>query len=222
MEKKESSKEVKKSTQSDKPKVAKVVAIRNRFFFMLYRYSSLVFLTSIICMFSSIFFFFYFIRQPVAPQYVAINEDGTYIKATPLSECKPDSEVQRFMTDAINKLYKYDYINYADQIQASTGYFTSKGWNDYLDSFKSSGTLLSVKENKWIVSVEPNSVPVITRKKVENNVCTWELKTPITMMYIGNNTQSPKGDLYVRISRNSVINNPEGLGITRIIFAEKK
>lgn len=209
-------------SQGDKPKIAKIVTIRNRFFFMLYRYSSLVFITSLLSMLVSLYFLFFFARQPVPPQYIPINEDGTYIKLSPLNECKEDRDVQKFATAAISKLYKYDYINYADQIFTATDYFTQDGWNEYVSGFKNSQTLSAVKENRWVVSVQVNDVPIITKRSVDNGVCSWELKTKISITYIGNNSQNPKGTLYMRIVRNSVINNPEGLGISKIVFADDK
>lgn len=210
------------STERKSSKAAKAIAIRNRFYFLLYRYSSLVFITSLLCMISSLVFLFFFARQPVPPQYIPINEDGTYIKLSPLSECKEDKDVQKFVISAINKLYKYDFINYADQLQAAAPYFTGSGWNEYLDEYASSNTLLAVKENRWVVSVTPSGVPLITKQWIENDVCTWEVKTPISLVYMGNNSQNPKGDVYMRIVRNSVINNPEGLGVKKVVFVDSK
>ena len=206
----------------NKLKVAKVAALRNTFYLLLYKNAIVVFLTSLISMGCALFFVLFFARQPVPPQYIPLNEDGTYIKLDPLSKCKEDREVQRFVNEAISKLYKYDYINYADQIQSASSYFTTDGWNEYLDGFKNSGTLSSVKENKYVVTVQPNDAPQIVKRWTENGVCTWELKTKVSLMYVGTNSQNPRGDLYLRLVRNSVINNPDGLGISKIIFAETK
>ena len=206
-------KNVKKTKEFIRPKVAKVVTLRNRFFFMMYRYSSLVFLSSLISCLCAVLFLFFFASRPVPPQYIPVNEDGTYIKLKPLSECLDDKDVQRFVASAVNKIYKYDYINYADQLQSATTYFTTQGWNDYLDQYSNSKTLDAVKENKWVVTVEPVDVPVIDRTWIEDGICTWDLSMPITLRFIGNNSQAPKSNLYVRVVRNSVINNPDGLGI---------
>lgn len=206
----------------EKGKSLRVVQLRNRFFFMLYRYSTIVFISSLLCFMTSIAFLVFFARQPVPPQYIPINEDGTYIKLSPLSECKDDADVKKFALNAIKKLYKYDYINYADQLQDALPYFTSDGWNEYLDEYSRSNTLLAVKENKWIVTVQPNSLPEIVKKDVIDGICTWEIKTAIQISFIGASGQTPRGDLYMRIVRNSVINNPEGLGIKKSVFAEAK
>ena len=200
----------------------KIVRLRNRFFFMLYRYSTLVFLSSLACLICSILFLFVFIRQPVPPQYIPIDEDGRYIKLEPLSVCKDDSEVKKFTMSAIKRIYKYDYINYADQLQDAAQYFTKDGWNEYVGEYASSKTLFAIKENKWIVTVQPNSLPSITKKELINNICTWEVKADVQISYIGPSGQILKGDVYMKIVRNSVINNPDGLGISKSVFVETK
>lgn len=213
----------KQPTGGDKSRTLKVVALRNRFFYMLYRNSILVFLSSLTSLLVAILFLFTYAREPVAPQYIPINVDGTLIKLVPLTEEKPEAEVQKFALDAIKKLFKYDYINYPDQIQeAVSSFFTSDGYNEYLDGYAKADTLSAIKENHWIVSVEVKSVPTILRKELINNVFTWELKVPIQILYIGNKGKTQKGDLYLRIERDSVVNNPNSLGISKAIFKETK
>lgn len=202
----------------DRSKTLKVVQLRNRFFFMLYRYSTLVFMSSIVTFVTALSFLIFYARQPVPPQYIPVNEDGTYIKLDPLSQCKEDSEVKKFAINAIKKLYKFDYINYPDQFQEAAPYFTSDGWNKYLDSFTSSNNLQAIKENKWISTIQINSLPEIYTKKVINGVCTWELKSDVQISYIGTSGQNPKGNVYMRIVRTSVIDHPEGLGIDAEAF----
>lgn len=208
--------------KSSKGNPLKLVRLRNRFFYMLYRYSILVFLSSLVCLILSFMFIFIFTSQPVPPQYIPINEDGRYIKLEPLSVCKEDSDVKKFAFEAVRRMYKYDYVNYADQIQDAGQYFTKDGWDEYLTEFGRSKTLFAVKENKWIVTVQPNSLPSILKQEVTNSVCTWDIKFDIQVSYIGPAGQAQRGDIYMRIVRDSVINNPEGLGITRAVFIESK
>jgi hypothetical protein len=204
-----------------KSKVLKVVALRNRFFFTLYRYSTLVFLTSVASFIFSVIFLIFFAKQPVPPQYIPLNPDGTYIKMDPLTTEKSEADVQKFTMTAIKKLFKYDYVNYSEQLQDAASYFTEEGWNSYLDEYVKSNTLQAVKENKWIVTVTPESVPIIIKKGLADGIFVWEIQTKIQLMYVGAQGQTQHGDLYIRVARNSVINNPEGLGITKAIFQPK-
>jgi len=215
-------KDNKSGSGSSKGGPVRIVKLRNRFFFMLYRYSTLVFLSSLGCLICSFLFMFGLMKQPVAPQYIPVDEDGRYIKLEPLSVCREDPEVKKFMLSAIKRLYKYDYVNFADQIQDAGQYFTTEGWNEYLDEYSKSKTLFAVKDNKWIVSVQPSSVPTIVKKETVNDICTWDAKTDIQVSYIGTNGQTQRGEIYMRIVRSSVINNPDGLGISRAVFVEAK
>lgn len=199
-------------------KVPRVVTLRNRFFFTLYRYSSLVFLTSLSSFIFAVIFMIFFARQPVPPQYIPLNPDGSYIKMDPLSTEKSEADVQKFALAATKKLFKYDYVNYSEQLQEAASYFTEDGWNSYLDEYVKSNTLQAVKENKWIVTVQPESVPIVLKKGLADGVFVWEIQTKIQLMYVGASGQVQHGDLYMRISRNSVINNPEGLGIAKAIY----
>lgn len=211
-----------KELSVDNYKVAKFVSLRNRFFFVLYRNSVLVFLSSLMCSIFSVLFLMFFAIKPVSPQYIPINPDGSYINLSPVSECKDDKEVQKFVSEAIKRLYKYDYRNYPDQLMSAAEYFTSKGWDEYLTKFEQSGTLEAVKKNKWVVSVNPYEIPVIVTKGLDaEGKCTMDLKTSVSISYVGENSQNPRGDLHIRVTRQSVIVNPEGLGIVRVILTTK-
>lgn len=218
------------SASSAGAKVAKVVALRNRFFYMFYRHASLVFVMSFIAFIISVVFLIVFIKQPVAPQYVPLNPDGTYIKLSPLSEPKTDLEVNNFVHAAIKKLFKFDYINYSEQLMEGASFFIPEGWNEYLTAYTASGNLTFVKENYAVVTVKVLEAPVINRKGIntQNNVYEWEIQTKVEISYFGkdiksNNTLNKTDILYalIRVTRNSVINNPEGLGISKLILTDK-
>jgi hypothetical protein len=214
--------EKKEVKEIQKLKVAKVVSLRNRFFFLLYRYSMLVFFISLATTIFSIFFMLSFVSKPIPPQYIPVNADGTFLKLTPLSECKEDADVQSFAYNVVQKLYKYDFVNYADQLQEAAPYFTREGWDEYLSGFGNSGTLAAVKQNKWVVTVNPNDMPTVTKKWVDNGVCMWEVKEKINVSFVGGTSHEVGGDFYVRIIRDTVINHPEGLAITKVLFIENK
>lgn len=200
----------------------KLVRLRNRFFYMFYRYTSLVFLTSIACFISAVLFLIVFIQKPVPPQYIKVDKEGRYIPLDSVSECRDREEVKRFMLSAVRRMYKYDYINYTEQLNSAQEYFTPRGWDKFLEEFESTKTLLAVKENKWIVSVEPTGLPILEKEYKENGVCVVNLKAPILISYIGEKGQSRKGDIYMRIQRQSVITSDHGLGISQVVFIESK
>lgn len=219
-----SSKEQIKSKIKKSGNPEKLVKLRNRFFYMFYRYTSMLFITSAVCFAASLIFLLVFIQKPVPPQYIKVDREGRYIPLDSVSECRDAEEVKRFMLSAIKKMYKYDYINYPEQLNSAQEYFTQNGWDKYLEEFAKNKTLLAVKENKWIVTVEPTGIPVLEKeyKDERNGACVMNLKAPILISYIGNNGQSRKGDLYMRIQRQSVITSDHGLGVTQVVFQDEK
>ena len=202
----------------------KLVKLRNRFFYMFYRYTSLLFVSSLACFICAIIFLIVFVQKPVPPQYIKVDRDGRYIPLDSVSECKENEEVKRFMLAAIRKMYKFDYINHAEQLNQAEEFFTDKGWDKYLDDLNQTKTLLSVKENKWIVTVEPLGVPVLEKEFKEGDLktCVVDMKAPILINYIGEKGQSRKGQIYMRIHRVSVIRSDSGLGISQVVFLEEK
>lgn len=202
-----------------------VVALRNKFYLILYRNVLLVFLSSIATLVFTAFLAFFFAGKPVSPRYIPINEDGTYIQLSPVSECKSDVEVQNFVLSATKRLFKYDHLNYSDQIQDAAYYFTIPGWNAYLTSYGASKTLAAVKENRWVVTVNISAVPKINKNYHDpnnNNMCFWEVSMPVNVMYMGNKSQSVNLNLYYKVGRQSVIDHPEGLGIYNLVQEQVK
>ncbi len=223
IEKEQKEKSTSAKSKGYSSKTAMVVALRNKFFFVMYRYASLVFVTSILTFITSVSFFLFFSNKPVPPQYIPVNEDGTYIQLLPEADCssKTEADVKNFTLNAINKIYKYDYINYADQFQDAANYFTIDGWNEYLDSYKISGSLMAIKQNQWIVTVKPQGVPeFVVEPRTNEGVCNWEVKVPIILSYIGKNGNDIRGELFLRISRVSILKSEEGLGIRKMILKE--
>ena len=203
-------------------KALKVVALRNRFFYIFYRYSMLIFFTSLTTAVLSTFFLIYFIKQPVPPQYVPVTGDGRLIALVPLDKPnKDDAEVQSTFINGLKKFYTYDYINYSDQIMDAAQYFTPKGFNDTLQAFKDSNTLLAVKENEQVVSFQAKGIPVITYKGIKDGVYTWALQVPITITFNGKQGKSLDATAYAIITRVSIVDNPNGMGINRLVVEQK-
>lgn len=204
-------------------KIARVVMLRNRFFYMFYRSSMLLFLISLIMAIFATTGMVYLIKQPVPPQYIPIDEENRLIPLIPLNQAhKEDEEVKRFVLEGIKKYYTYDYVNYSDQIQEAKSYFTPIGWNDIILEFKNSNILSAVKENNWISTFQAKTTPIMKEKVVKNGYFTWALEFPVTITYIGRNGRTLNGVVNVIVSRTSIIDNSSGMGIRLLVLSEDK
>lgn len=204
-------------------KTSRVIMLRNRFFYIFYRNSLLVFFTALMMFFGSIGFLLFFANKPVSPQYIPVNEDGSFINLVPLNKCYDIENVRSFVLRALNALYKFDYYNYPDQINQGAYYFIQSGWSTYATELGRSKMLDAVKAQRWVVSVKPTSTPeLLATGLTPEGICYWDVKVPAQLFFIGEKGQQNDVNFYFRVLRNSVINNPEGLGIFRVVQEDQK
>ncbi len=215
-----------KTTKYDRKKTTTkshmLILMRNRFYYSLYRHATLIFIVSVLTFLTSATFLYLLSKKPVDPQYIVVHEDGKLMTLTPINECKSVEEMQKFLIRGVNKIYKYSYVNYSDEIMSGSYYFTGDGWGGFLDQLSKSNTLAAVKDNQWIVSVEITGTPQVLKQYDDGEKCVTEMKVPLNVLFIGKSGQSLTGDLFATVVRQSVINNPEGLGIQSITMIQRK
>lgn len=217
-------KESKKDKQLSNTKALKVVTLRNKFFYMGYRNSLLVFFVSLCMFLLSLLFLYIFSTQPVAPIYVPIKENGSYIDLIRVDQPnKNDQEVADFVAKAVKKLYTRDYINYSDQLMDAAIYFTPSGFNSYLDGVEASQSIAAMKQNEWVVSFTPRQAPILLEKKLVNNYYTWAFEFPGTITYNGGKSGRKQNvRIQIIVTRVSIVDNPYGIGITTFVPFEDK
>jgi hypothetical protein len=213
-------------------KSGKIIALRNRFLFMFFRHANLIFLTSIVGLIISIIFLIIFIRQPIIPQYVLLNENGTYINLGTLADPKTDIEVNNFVAQGVKSLYRLDYIHYKEELSETfDAYFTKEGWMNYLKGLNDTGTLEFIKENKVVVSLNILSSPVITKKELSpQGIYTWEVSIKAQVDYFPSSsiqtsslsTRTLSGVMVLKVVRASLLEHKDGLAISEFVFIEKK
>lgn len=161
--------------------------------------------------------------KPVSPVYVPATDDGHLLPLIPLS--RPNvgrGDVGMFALEAIHAANTYDYINYRDQLNAATNYFTADGWKQYNDQLASSRTLIAVQERKMIVSVEPTGEVSVPGEGPRDGVYMWRVEVPVAVKYTAHGVLSngsvdagnvQKGTVILFIRRVETTANPRGLAI---------
>lgn len=205
-------------------KAQRSISLRNKFYFLGYKNSLLIFFVSLLLFVLSVIFAFVFSTQPVAPLYIPLKNDGTYIDLIRVSEAhKNDQEVADFVTKGVRKLYIRDYINYTDQLMDASYFFTINGWNSYLDSLEKQKTMEAIKQNQWVVTFNPTASPTLLEKKVNNEgYFTWAFEYPGTINYLGVTSRQQNVKLQILVQRTSVVDSPMGMGIALIVPFEEK
>lgn len=161
--------------------------------------------------------------KPVAPVYVPATDDGHLLPLVPLNQPNVGrGDVGMFALEAIRAVNTYDYINFRDQLNEATNYFTPLGWKQYNDQLAASRTLDAVQERKMIVSVEPTGEVTVPGEGVREGVYMWRVEVPVEIKYTAHGLLSngsvdagnrQKGTVILFVRRVPTTSNPRGLAV---------
>ncbi len=197
------------------------VAMRNNFYRDGQRKIMLALLLSIIINIVMAIFLAYLITHPPAPKYFATSLSGRITPLYPLNEPnQSDSAVLQWANQAAIAAFSYNFVNYRDELQASSGFFTAEGWDQFLTALKQSNNLDAVKAKKLIVSAVATRAPIILQKGVLNGRYSWRVQMPILVTYQSASEFSQQNNVVTMlITRVSTLNSPRGIGIAQFVVS---
>jgi intracellular multiplication protein IcmL len=161
----------------------------------------------------------YIITHPPEPRYFATSINGRITPLFPLSEPnQSDSAVLQWANQAAIASFTYNFVNYRSELQASSGFFTSNGWDQFLSALKQSNNLDAVKFKKLIVSAVATRAPVILQKGLLNGRYSWRIQMPVLVTYQSASEFTQQNNVVTMlITRVSTLNSPRGIGISQFV-----
>lgn len=162
---------------------------------------------------------FYMITHPPAPRYFATSINGRITPLYPLGEPnQSDSAVLQWANQAAIASFTYNFVNYRDELQASSGFFTADGWDQFLSALQQSNNLDAVKAKKLIVSAVATRAPIILQKGILNGSYSWRVQMPILVTYQSASEFTQQNNVVTMlITRVSTLNSPRGIGIAQFV-----
>jgi intracellular multiplication protein IcmL len=197
----------------------KTVALRNSFYRDSYRRVLIVLLISIVINLSLAAVLVYMITHPPLPRYFATSINGRITPLFALDEPnQSDSAVLQWANQAAIAAFSYNFVNYREELQAASGFFTGAGWKQFLDALQDSNNLDAVKAKKLIVSAVATRAPIILRKGVLNGRYSWRVQMPILVTYQSASEFSQSNNIVTMLIRRvSTLNSPRGIGISQFV-----
>ena len=197
----------------------KTVALRNSFYRDSYRRVLVVLLISIIINLTLAAVLVYMVTHPPLPQYFATSINGRITPLFALDEPnQSDSAVLQWANQAAIASFSYNFVNYREELQAASGFFTGAGWKQFLDALQESNNLDAVKAKKLIVSAVATRAPIILRKGVLNGRYSWRVQMPILVTYQSASEFSQSNNIVTMLIRRvSTLNSPRGIGISQFV-----
>ncbi len=195
------------------------VVLRNNFYRDGQRKMILVLLVSMIANFILASLLVYIITHPPAPKYFATSINGRITPLFPLNEPnQSDSAVLQWANQAAIAAFTYNFVNYRTELQASSGFFTADGWDQFLTALQQSNNLDAVKAKKLIVSAVATRAPIILQKGMLNDKYAWRVQMPILVTYQSASEFSQQNNVVTMlITRVSTLNSPRGIGISQFV-----
>lgn len=195
------------------------VAIRNAFYKDGQRKLLIALLLSVFLNFVLATLLYYLLTHPPAPRYFATSISGRITPLFPLEEPnQSDSAVLQWANQAAIAAFSYNFVNYREELQASSGFFTAEGWTQFLNALQESNNLDAVKAKKLIVSAVATRAPIILQKGVLNGKYSWRVQMPILVTYQSASEFSQQNNVVTMlITRVSTLNSPRGIGIAQFV-----
>lgn len=133
-----------------------------------------------------------------------------------------DPQIADFAKDAVLQIYTLDYVNYADQVEASLSrYFTPSGRQAQVHAFSLAGTLDDVSKNAVTLRAGAANAPRIEEKGVGNDGKPfWVVRFPMVIdSYSGSSTPIKTSKFIASVTvkaDTATAQNPTGLGVETV------
>jgi intracellular multiplication protein IcmL len=161
----------------------------------------------------------YLMTHPPQPKYFATSIHGRITPLFALDEPnQSDSAILQWANQAAIAAFTYNFVNYREELQASSGFFTSEGWSQFLQALQESNNLDAVKAKKLIVSAVATRAPVILQKGVLNGRFSWRIQMPVLVTYQSASEFTQQNNVVtLLVTRVSTLNSPRGIGIAQFV-----
>ncbi len=121
---------------------------------------------------------------PATPDYFSTSVNGKTEKLIALDQPNTsDSVIIKWATLATIASYSYDFVNYEQQLDQASQYFTPDAWSAFMDALVSGNTLDSVISKKLVVNAVATKSAVILAKGYLNGIYSWKIQIPILVTY---------------------------------------
>ena len=161
-------------------------------------------------------------RKPVN-HYFTVDLAGRVIPVRALSEpYVTDAMLLNWVTEKVAKAYQMDPQNYRAQVGELEPFFTTEGYQQYIESLKSSGTIDLITKNLLVSSAVPMKTPVVVeRNTTAEGVYYWRIQIPMLVDYRSSTKSAQKKRLVeVVVVRRQTLESPQGIGISQFVASD--
>lgn len=212
---------MKKNTQSNTGQGLDAVVERREFYKDMYSKQWKVAIAGVVSLIASIMVLTASLMKEETNKYFAVDSNFQMIQLIALDQPNvKNSVVANWLTRSLVDTFDFNYHNIKQHLnETSMKWFTKEGANALITALDTSGNFDVILERKLLVSLAITDVPVVVKEGVLNNIKLWKLQVPATITYRNESSVSSNNVVFtVTISRVSLLSDPVGLGIAKIVM----
>lgn len=154
--------------------------------------------------------------QPIS---FPVGADWRVVEPVPVDQPYLGSaEVLQWVSSKFPKSFTYDFTRYNDQLQDHMQYFTSNGWQVFVNQLNNYINYNTVQLNKQFVSGAPTTVPLIENEGVVAGRYAWWVTMPVTISIANSDRASSQDVIFqVLVVRVPTTDNLVGVAIDNVI-----
>lgn len=155
-------------------------------------------------------------------QFFGVPPNGETFQLTALE--RPNVSTKALLswaTLAATATFTFDFVNYKDQLAALQDYFTLEGYDNFIDSLQSNGTLSTIEEKKLILSAVSIGPAIVLTEQELAGRHTWRIQVPLLVRYQSANINETRQQVVnLLVTQVSTRDAPKGIGIAQYIARE--
>jgi intracellular multiplication protein IcmL len=196
-----------------------MVQLRNRFYRDNYRRIMAILLVAGLAILILVGALAYVVTHPPAPRYFATDSTGRIVPLVPLDQPNLSTpSILQWANSAAVAAFSYNFVNYRQQLQAASEFFTPEGWQAFLNSLTASNNLQAVTSKKLVVSAVATGAPVVLQQGVLNGQYSWRVQMPLLVTYQSVEQVSQQSLIVnMLITRVSTLTSVRGIGIAQFV-----
>jgi intracellular multiplication protein IcmL len=163
----------------------------------------------------------HFNNEGVLLEYPEINSKDLDLHAEDSNE---HAILLFWATRAMLRMFELDFVNYRAVIQDMRKYFSSKGYERFLEALDSSKNLDTIKKGKRVAYATLQGPAKVTETGMLEGHKVWNVEAPMVVTYEAHGQDSLTQDLLaiIKIARVSTLQSPfYGLAIYQVNFKVK-
>lgn len=159
----------------------------------------------------------YKIVYPIEARYYGTITNGRTFPMAVLTEPnQSDTAVAEWANMAAISAFNLDFVNYPEQLQNASQYFTKAGWEQFLLALQQTNNIEQIRQKRLTVTAVAQNTPVILQKGVLNRRYSWRIQLPILITYVSaSSIEQQTSVVTMLVNRISTLESYRGIGISQ-------